>query len=295
MTDKNFNDGDEDIASLKPPLLGAVTPSVASIGPPNSALTAIAIERRVVRVLGHSMRHTGQFHISSTPGKLLVRVHHICCDWRLNFYRPCSFTPLAPPPTERWINRVVKDVKDNSCVSGSDVPQTLTLRNWRFLRANAPEPEQSQFLDIFYLFDIARWPRHLSNTPGASIQRDPTARLRCRDFESVAGHVLHCCDSSSRLQFQSLVSTGTVTGSINPPTSSMMPAVNFSLCQVSNLGTRPGLHLRRFSSLSGESEVRSVSPVVRLWSGTVSDDVPEPSAKSVYKVCHRECFCLSSF
>ena len=120
--------------------------------------------------------------------------------------------------------------------------------------------------------------------------------FRSRDSGSVAGHVLHHRDSSSHLQSQfTSMSTGVVTGPINPPTSSTIPAANFGLSQSLNLGTRPGPHLRSFSSPNGETEVRSMSPVVGLGSGTVSDDVPKSSAKSVYKLCHRECSCLRSF
>ena len=130
-----------------------------------------------------------------------------------------------------------------------------------------------------------------ANTLGASIQRrDSTARLQRRDSGSLTGHALHHRDSSSRLHSQfTATSIGIVTGPINPPANSTIPATNFGLSQSLNLGTRPGLHLRSFSSPNGEGEVRSMSPVVGYGPGTVSDDVPKSNAKSVYKLCHREC------
>ena len=135
------------------------------------------------------------------------------------------------------------------------------------------------------------------NTLGASIQRrDSTARLQRRDSGSVTGHVLHQRGSSPQLHSQfTSTPTGTVTGPINPPTNSTIPANGFSLSQSINLGTRPSLHLRSFSSPTGEGEVRSPSPALGFGPGVVGDDVPKSSAKSVYKLCHRGSFHFPAF
>ena len=50
ITDKDFDNGDEDLASPKPLPLGAITPSEASIRSSDGALTATTMKRRVVRV-----------------------------------------------------------------------------------------------------------------------------------------------------------------------------------------------------------------------------------------------------
>ena len=50
ITDEDFDDGDEDLASPKPPPSGAITPSEASIRSSDGALTATTMKRRVVRV-----------------------------------------------------------------------------------------------------------------------------------------------------------------------------------------------------------------------------------------------------
>lgn len=135
-----------------------------------------------------------------------------------------------------------------------------------------------------------------TNTLGSTIQRrDSTARLQRRDSGSITGHVLHHRDSSTQLRAQyTSTSTGTVTGPANSPTTSSMPPTGFSLSQSVNLGSRPGLHLRSFSSPNGEGELRSMSPVVGFGPPAVSDDVPKSSAKSVYKLCHRACSNLTS-
>ena len=50
ITDEDFDDGDEDLASPKPPPSGAITPPEASIRSSDSALTATTMKRRVVWV-----------------------------------------------------------------------------------------------------------------------------------------------------------------------------------------------------------------------------------------------------
>lgn len=50
ITDEDFDDGDEDIASPRPPPSGAMTPSESSIRSSDGALTATTVKRRVVRV-----------------------------------------------------------------------------------------------------------------------------------------------------------------------------------------------------------------------------------------------------
>jgi len=50
ITDEDFDDGDEDITSPKPPPSGAITPSESSIRSSDGALTATTMKRRVVRV-----------------------------------------------------------------------------------------------------------------------------------------------------------------------------------------------------------------------------------------------------
>ena len=134
------------------------------------------------------------------------------------------------------------------------------------------------------------------NPLGTSVQRrDSTARLQRRDSGSITGHVLHHRDSSTQLRAQfTSTSTGTVTGPVSSPTIPSMPATGFNLSQSVNLGSRPGLHLRSFSSPNGEGELRSMSPVVGFVPAAVSDDVPKSSAKSVYKLCHRGCSQLTS-
>ena len=136
-----------------------------------------------------------------------------------------------------------------------------------------------------------------ANTLGASIQRrDSTARLQRSDSGSVTGHVLRHRDSSPQLHSQfTSTSNGTVTGPINPPTNSTIPATGFGLSQSVNMGTRPGLHLRSFSSPTGEGEMRPPSPALGFGPGVVGDDVPRSSAKSVYKLCHRGSFHLLAF
>ena len=50
ITDEDFDDGDEDIASPRPPPSGIITPSESSIRSSDGALTATTVKRRVVRV-----------------------------------------------------------------------------------------------------------------------------------------------------------------------------------------------------------------------------------------------------
>ena len=50
ITDDDFGDGDEDIASSKPPPSGAITLSEAYIRSSDGALTATTMKRGVVRV-----------------------------------------------------------------------------------------------------------------------------------------------------------------------------------------------------------------------------------------------------
>lgn len=108
------------------------------------------------------------------------------------------------------------------------------------------------------------------------------------DSGSISGHILRHRDSSPQLHSQfTSTSNGTMTGPINPPNSSTIPITNFGLNQSINLGTRPSLHLRSFSSPTGEGEVGPASSVVGFGPGTVDDSVPKSNAKSVYKLCHR--------
>lgn len=50
ITDEDFDDGDEDIASPRPTPSGIITPSESSIRSSDGALTATTVKRRVVRV-----------------------------------------------------------------------------------------------------------------------------------------------------------------------------------------------------------------------------------------------------
>lgn len=50
ITDEDFDDGDEDITSLRQPPSGMITPSGSSIRSSDGALTATTVKRRVVRV-----------------------------------------------------------------------------------------------------------------------------------------------------------------------------------------------------------------------------------------------------
>lgn len=205
-----------------------------------------------------------------------------------------SFTPLTPP--ER---RASRDLKDSASVAGSDVlsdfdPAELTFtqsqHNLNFNNLNA---STSSILSTGSV--IAPTPLNASIL-GASVQRkDSTARLQRGDSGSMTGPILHHRDSSSQLHSQFVSnSTGTPgTGPmINPlmTSSTMSPSSGFNLNQSMNLGTRPGLHLRSFSSPGGEGESSSASPVAGFGYGTVGDDVPKSNAKSVYKLCHRGFF-----
>jgi len=204
-----------------------------------------------------------------------------------------SFTPLTPP--ERRASRDLKDLKDNASVAGSDVlsdfdPSELTFtQSQHNLNLNNLNASTSSTSSILSTSSVTSPTISNANILGASVQRrDSTARLQRGDSGSIPGHVLHHRDSSSQLHTQfTSTSAGTVTGQINPPTNSTIPATSFGLSQSVNLGTRPGLHLQSFSSPTGEGEVRSMSPIVGFVPGTVGDDVPKSSAKSVYKLCHR--------
>jgi hypothetical protein len=50
ITDEDFDDGDDDIASSRPPPSGVATPSESSIMSSDGALTATTVKRRVVRI-----------------------------------------------------------------------------------------------------------------------------------------------------------------------------------------------------------------------------------------------------
>ena len=299
ITDEDFDDGDEDIASPKPPPSGVITPSESSIRSSDGALTATTMKRRVVRVSDASYAtyrallyflYTG-YVLDSCISKPLQPDTDGC----LIICRLYSFTPLTPP--ERRTSRDLKDLKDNASVAGSDVlsdfdPSELTFtQSQHNLNLNNLNSSTSSTSSMSSIGPVASTPPN-TNILGASVQRrDSTARLQRRDSGSVTGHVLHHRDSSSQLHTQfTSVSTGIVTGPINSPSSSTMPATGFGLSQSVNLGSRPGLHLRSFSSPTGEGEVRSASPVVGLGPGAVGDDVPKSSAKSVYKLCHRGSF-----
>ena len=49
-SDEDFDDGDKDLASPKPPPLSAITPLEGSMSSSDSMLTATTMKRRVVRV-----------------------------------------------------------------------------------------------------------------------------------------------------------------------------------------------------------------------------------------------------
>ena len=296
ITDEDFDDGDDDIASPKPPPSGIITPSESSIRSSDGALTATTMKRRVVRVSDASYAtyramlyflYTGWASNLCTLNSLQPGT-----DGFLNARRLYSFTPLTPP--ERRTSRDLKDTKDNASVAGSDAlsdfdPSELTFtqsqHNFNLNNLNSSTSSTSSILSTG---SIASIPPN-ANPLGASIQRkDSTARLQRSDSVNVAGHILHHRDSSSQLHSQfTSTSTGTVTGPINPPAGTTIPATSFSLNQSINMGTRPSLHLRSFSSPGGEGEARSPSPIAGFGPGTMDDDVPKSSAKSVYKLCHR--------
>lgn len=222
----------------------------------------------------------------------------------LIIYRLYSFTPLTPP--ERRTSRDLKDIKDNASVAGSDVlsdfdPSELTFtQSQHNLNLNNLNSSTSSTSSTLPTGSVTSSTPPNANILGASVQRrDSTARNQRRDSGSVAGHVLSHRSSSSQLHSQfTPTSTGTMTGPISPLASSTIPAASFglnqSLNQSINLGTRPGLHLRSFSSPTGEGEVRSASPVVGPGPVTVDDSVPKSNAKSVYKLCHRRSSHFSS-
>lgn len=206
----------------------------------------------------------------------------------VDYSRLYSFTPLTPP--ERRTSREVKDVKDNASVAGSDAlsdfdPSELTFtqsqHNLNLNNLNASTSSTSSMLSTGAL---------TTSTPpngsilGASVQRrDSTARVQRRDSTNTGVHTLRHRDSSPQLNSQlTSPSTGTMVGPIN--NGSTILAAGFVLNQSVNMGTRPGLHLRSFSSPDGEGGVGTSSPV---GPGAVDDSVPKSNAKSVYKLCHR--------
>ena len=196
-----------------------------------------------------------------------------------------SFTPLTPP--ERRTSRDLKDVKDNASVAGSDVPSDFDPSELTFtqsqhnLNLNNLNASTSSILSVGAL--TSSTPPN-TNVIGASVQRrDSTARIQRRDSTCTTTHTLRHRDSSPQLHSQlASPSTGTVVGPVS--NGSTIPAASFGLNQSINLGTRPGLHLRSFSSPNGESELGTSSPV---GPGAVDDNVPKSNAKSVYKLCHR--------
>ena len=209
----------------------------------------------------------------------------------LDYSRFYSFTPLTPP--ERRTSRDVKDVKDvkdNASVAGSDAlsdfdPSELTFtqsqHNLNLNNLSASTSSTSSMLSTGAL--TSSTPPN-ANVLGASVQRrDSTARLQRGDSISTAAHTLRHRGSSPQLGSQlTSPSTGTAVGPVN--NGSTILATGFVLNQSVNLGTRPGLHLRSFSSPNGEGEVGTSSPV---GPGAVDDSVPKSNAKSVYKLCHR--------
>jgi len=269
ITDEDFDDGDEDITSPKPPPSGIITPSESSIRGSDGALTATTMKRRVVRVSDTSY---------ATYRAMLYFLY-------TGLY---SFTPLTPP--ERRTSKDLKDIKDNASVAGSDVlsdfdPSELTFTQSQH-NLNASTSSTSSILSTG---SVTSAPSN-TNVLGANIQRrDSTARLQRRDSGSVTGNVINHRGSSPQLHSQfTAPSTGTVTGPINPPAGSTIPATAFNLSQSINLGTRPSLHLRSFSSPTGEGETtRPTSPIAGSGPGFVGDDIPKSNAKSVYKLCHR--------
>ncbi|KAF9784514.1 hypothetical protein BJ322DRAFT_850843 [Thelephora terrestris] len=271
ITDDDFDDGDDDIASPRPPPSGVITPSESSIRSSDGALTATTVKRRVVRVSDTSY---------ATYRAMLYFLY-------TGLY---SFTPLTPP--ER---RASRDLKDSASVAGSDALSefdaaeltfTQSQHNLTLSNLNASTASTSSILSTGPV--VAPTPLNASIL-GASVQRkDSNARLKRSDSGSVTGHALHHRESSSQLHSQfTSTSTGNGTGPTNPLTTSMTLATGFNLSQSMNLGTRPGLHLRSYSSPTGEGEKSSVPPVVGSGYGTVGDDVPKSNAKSVYKLCHR--------
>jgi hypothetical protein len=272
ITDEDFDDGDEDITS----------PST------DGALTATTVKRRIVRVSDASYAtyramlyflYTGWVpYLRALERRLTSFVSH----------RLYSFTSLTPP--ERRTSRDLKDVKDNASVAGSDVlsdfdPAELTFtQSQHNLNFNNLNSSTSSILSTSSV--ISPTPLNASIL-GANIQRkDSTARLQRRDSGSISGHILQQRGSGTQLHSQFISSA---TGQINPSASSTMPPTGFNLNQSINLGTRPGLHIRSFSSPTGE-EGRSSSPVVGSGNGVVNDYVPKSSAKSMYKLCHRASF-----
>jgi len=139
-------------------------------------------------------------------------------------------------------------------VAGSDVlsdfdPSELTFtQNQHSLSLNASTSISSDLSTC----SVTSTPQN-ANALGASLQRrDSSARNQHRGSRSVTEHVLGHRDSSSQLHSQlASISTRTVTGPTNPATNSTILTASFNLNQSINLGMRPGLHLRSFSSPTG--------------------------------------------
>lgn len=290
ITDEDFDDGDDDIASPRPPPSGVITPS-SSIRSSDGALTATTVKRRVVRVSDASYAtyramlyflYTGLVSRSTNLNPLQSETDRFFVICRLY-----SFTPLTPP--ER---RTSRELKDNTSVAGSDVlsdfdPAELTFtqsqHDLTLSNLNASTSSSSSILSATSV--ISPTPLNAS-VLGTSVQRrDSTARSQRGDSGSVIGNVPHHRKSSTQLHSQFIsTSAGTMTGPTNPPTT--IPA-GFNLSQSLNFGTRPGLHFRSLSSPTVEGDTRSASPVIGSAHDAVDDGVPKSNAKSMYKLCYR--------
>jgi len=249
ITDEDFDDGDEDITSPKPPPSGVITPSGSSIRSSDGALTATTMKRRVVRVSDASYAtYRAMLYFLYTRC-----VPHLCAlnpleseaDDPLIICRLYSFTPLTPP--ECRTSQDLKDIKDSASVAGSVVlsdfdPSELTFTQSQHNLNNLNSSTSSTSSTLPTGSVTSPTPPN-ANILGASVQRrDSSARNQRRDSGSVAGHVLSHCGSSSQLHSQfTSTSTGTMTGPISPLASSTIPATSFglnqSLNQSINLGT----------------------------------------------------------
>ena len=184
------------------------------------------------------------------------------------------------------MSRDLKDVKDNASVAGSDIlsefdPAELTFtQSQHNLTLNNLNASTSSILSTGPV--ISPTPLNASILGASVHKRDSTVRTQRGDSGSITGHVLHHRESSNQLHSQFI---STPTGPINPLTSSTIPPTSLNMNQSINLGTRPGLHLRTFSSPTGE-EGRPTSPVVGPGQGFAGDDIPKSNAKSVYKLCY---------
>ena len=291
ITDEDFDDKDEDIASPRPPPSGVITPS-GSMRSSDGALTATTVKRRVVRVSDTSYAtYRAMLYFLYTGWVVDPRALnplHSDADGSLVDRRLYSFTPLTPP--ERQTSQ---DLRDNASVNGSDVlsefdPSELTFtQSQHNLALNNLNASTSSTSSIVSTGSVTATPLNV-NTLGASLHRkDSAVRLQHRDSGGVTGHGLHHRDSGSQLHSQ-FISSSAGGGPINPPANSMMPATGgFGLTQSLNLGTRPGLHFRSLSSPTGEGDFRSTSPTVGAGHDSTGDDIPKSNAKSVYKLCHR--------